>query len=113
MPDLRPIVLATAFLAACSQTPQQPKPCGPETAKQWLAMTQTDLMGNAAFEEFAAGIEAGKIKPDAASLGFVAAVTNLATAEKALEDGEPGRVCLLLRQVRADPRLPIQFGPMP
>ncbi|WP_374656526.1 hypothetical protein [Dongia sp.] len=112
MTAMRLIIVAATFLVACSQTPQQPKSCGATAAEKWFAMTEADLMGNPDFQEFAAGIEAGQLKSGASSMAFVAAVANLATAETALADNEPGRACLLIKQVRLDPRLPIQFRPI-
>jgi len=75
-------------------------------------MTEADLMGNPDYEAFKIGVEAGQLKPGRLSMAFVAAVANLATAETALADNEPGRACLLIKQVRSDPRLPIQFRPI-
>ncbi|WP_374368971.1 hypothetical protein [Dongia sp.] len=112
MPDMRLIVVAATLLAACAQTPQPPKSCGLTSADQWFAMTNADLTGNHDFQVFMAEVEDGQLKPAASTMGFVAAVANLAMAETALADGEPGRACLLLKQVRADPRLPIQFRPI-
>ena len=106
------IALSMVLLAACAQAPKQSISCGSTSAEQWLAMTTADLMSNPEFQKFSAGVEAGMIGPGPASMGFVTAVANLTGAETALADGESGRACLLLQQVRADPRLPVRFRPI-